>query len=249
MPLQPWQPKFQSTPTASTSHLPPAPSSRSDASHATEERDDEDKENGSKLSQEGTKTSVPPTTTTKRRTSKTPNMLSRRNERERNRVHQLNQGFDRLRAVVPKREGEYLSKISTLKRAIRYIEHLDRVLHEEPVPVAVQAEEAAAAAADSGVVGTDLGAGNIGMEMSSSGHQDADEEQEKESEGERLSPIFPPRMDESKLGKPLPFLSSRSDSGFLSGSFYAPKLVEQYSTPPPVRLYTLDFEAPPTPNR
>ncbi|CAH8513804.1 unnamed protein product [Schistosoma turkestanicum] len=51
---------------------------------------------------------------------------TRRNERERNRVKLLNMGFDRLRAVVPCRSGEQLSKISTLKKAIWYIEHLDK---------------------------------------------------------------------------------------------------------------------------
>ncbi|CAL8090145.1 unnamed protein product [Calicophoron daubneyi] len=55
--------------------------------------------------------------------------VSKRNERERNRVKLLNLGFDRLRAVVPSQSGEQLSKISTLRKAIWYIEHLDRVLH------------------------------------------------------------------------------------------------------------------------
>ncbi|VDL88470.1 unnamed protein product [Schistocephalus solidus] len=56
--------------------------------------------------------------------------VARRNERERTRVKLLNLGFARLRAVVPSKEGEQLSKISTLKKAIWYIEHLDRVLKE-----------------------------------------------------------------------------------------------------------------------
>ncbi|VDP68436.1 unnamed protein product [Echinostoma caproni] len=56
--------------------------------------------------------------------------VSRRNERERNRVRLINMGFERLRAVVPCQSGEQLSKISTLRKAIWYIEHLDRVLHE-----------------------------------------------------------------------------------------------------------------------
>lgn len=61
-------------------------------------------------------------------------LVSRRNERERNRVRLLNMGFDRLRAVVPSHPGEQLSKISTLKKAIWYIEHLDRVLHGQIEP-------------------------------------------------------------------------------------------------------------------
>lgn len=56
--------------------------------------------------------------------------LSRRNERERNRVQLLNLGFARLRSIVPTAEGEHLSKISTLKKAIWYIEHLDKVLQD-----------------------------------------------------------------------------------------------------------------------
>lgn len=60
--------------------------------------------------------------------------VSKRNERERNRVKLLNMGFDRLRAVVPCRSGEQLSKISTLKKAIWYIEHLDKVLHGQERP-------------------------------------------------------------------------------------------------------------------
>ncbi|CAH8462422.1 unnamed protein product [Dicrocoelium dendriticum] len=60
--------------------------------------------------------------------------VSRRNERERNRVRLLNMGFERLRAVVPSHSGEQLSKISTLKKAIWYIEHLDRVLHGQNEP-------------------------------------------------------------------------------------------------------------------
>ncbi|THD27882.1 Achaete-scute transcription factor [Fasciola hepatica] len=55
--------------------------------------------------------------------------VSRRNERERNRVRLINLGFERLRAVVPCQSGEQLSKICTLRKAIWYIEHLDRVLN------------------------------------------------------------------------------------------------------------------------
>ncbi|KAM7539818.1 hypothetical protein Aperf_G00000038013 [Anoplocephala perfoliata] len=187
MPSQTWQPIFQSTSTASASHLPSASSPPSSVSYVTESRNDENKENGSKLAQKRRKSKVP---TTKRRT---PNMLTRRNERERNRVQLLNQGFDRLRTVVPKREGEYLSKICTLRKAIWYIEHLDRVLHEKPVAVAEQIS------ADNGKVGTDLEAGSIIMEKSF-GHQDADQGQER-TEGEQLSPIFPSRMDELDFGK------------------------------------------------
>ncbi|VUZ42845.1 unnamed protein product [Hymenolepis diminuta] len=188
-------------------------------------------------------------TSTQSSKKKTPSKLSRRNERERNRVHLLNQGFDRLRAVVPKREGEYLSKISTLKKAIWYIEHLDRVLKEECVP-AVAAEESVG---DSGVVGTDLDSGSMIMEtqsLATSRHQEG-VEGEGDEVVERLSPIFPPRMEELESTKPPPFLSAKSkmDSGFFSGSFQTPGRNEKYPPPPPVRVWTLNFDAASTPNR
>ncbi|VDN08979.1 unnamed protein product [Dibothriocephalus latus] len=70
-----------------------------------------------------------------------------------------------MRAVVPSKEGEQLSKISTLKKAIWYIEHLDRVLNE---PLEDDATETSDVDDDTkdrvnynnfriGVVGTDLG--------------------------------------------------------------------------------------------
>ncbi|KAL7057841.1 hypothetical protein AAHC03_016670 [Spirometra sp. Aus1] len=88
--------------------------------------------------------------------------VARRNERERNRVKLLNLGFARLRAVVPSKEGEQLSKISTLKKAIWYIEHLDRVLSEPLEESASEASDSANGGVDQdnsriGVVGTDLG--------------------------------------------------------------------------------------------
>ncbi|KAI0240076.1 hypothetical protein LSAT2_009198, partial [Lamellibrachia satsuma] len=45
-------------------------------------------------------------------------------QRERNRMHALNEAFDRLRSVVPKSnhsDHQKLSKIATLRLAIHYI--------------------------------------------------------------------------------------------------------------------------------
>ncbi|PIO72477.1 Helix-loop-helix DNA-binding domain protein [Teladorsagia circumcincta] len=56
----------------------------------------------------------------------------RRNERERKRVDQVNQGFNQLRSRVPKPHGckQKLSKVETLREAARYIEQLRTLLEE-----------------------------------------------------------------------------------------------------------------------
>ena len=173
----------------------------------------------------------------KTKTTKTPNMLSRRNERERNRVHLLNLGFDRLRAVVPKREGEHLSKISTLKKAIWYIEHLDRVLHEGVAP------GEAAITAGSEVVGTGLGIDSV-MSASPTRHQEQTQKQDH-LEGKRLSPIFPTRMDEPSPGgllKSLDCLVSASDSGYDS-SFLAMHPQKPLQPPTPIKMWAINFDS------
>ena len=54
---------------------------------------------------------------------------ARRNERERNRVRQVNAGFDRLRDHVPQgRRNRKLSKVDTLRAAVDYIAQLQLVL-------------------------------------------------------------------------------------------------------------------------
>ncbi|KAL5106287.1 hypothetical protein TcWFU_006405 [Taenia crassiceps] len=214
--IQSWHPKISSTPTSSSS-LSPSRNLRSNVQ--SNPVDEDDKENRQMLRQRKT------TVSTKKwkKTQKTPTMLSRRNERERNRVHLLNLGFDRLRAVVPKREGEHLK-------------HLDRVLHEGVAP----------AKADSGVVGTDLGGGSV--IAASSVHQDQQQEHLGE-EGERLSPIFPARMDEPSMEGPslsLHYVSATPDSGYGS-SFYAMRSLEP--PPPPVRMWTIDTDSTSTPER
>ncbi|KAH9282184.1 hypothetical protein ECG_05578 [Echinococcus granulosus] len=229
MPLRPWHPKTSSTPTSSSS-LSSSPYLRSNVPRYPV--DGEDKENRQMLRR--TEVGVP--NKKWKKTQKAPNMLSRRNERERNRVHLLNLGFDRLRAVVPKREGEHLSKISTLKKAIWYIEHLDRVLHEEVAPEV----------ADSGVVGTDLGSDSV--TAIPSGHQYQQQEQIK-GEEERLSPIFPTRIDEPSTEgslQSLHYASTTLDSGYGS-SFYSMR--PQEPPPPPVRMWIIDIDATSTPKR
>lgn len=58
-----------------------------------------------------------------------PGSGARRNERERNRVRQVNAGFDRLRDHVPQgRRNRKLSKVDTLRAAVEYIAHLQAIL-------------------------------------------------------------------------------------------------------------------------
>ena len=68
-----------------------------------------------------------------------PGQVSRRNERERNRVKQINSSFLKLQQRLPSLPGatpstnkknKKLSKVDTLRGAIQYIEQLQRLLHE-----------------------------------------------------------------------------------------------------------------------
>ncbi|PAV80331.1 hypothetical protein WR25_08373 [Diploscapter pachys] len=53
----------------------------------------------------------------------------KRNERERKRVDQVNQGFNQLRERVPKSKGKQkLSKVETLREAVNYIRQLKSLL-------------------------------------------------------------------------------------------------------------------------
>uniref|UniRef100_A0A8C4WVN4 Basic helix-loop-helix family, member a15 n=1 Tax=Eptatretus burgeri TaxID=7764 RepID=A0A8C4WVN4_EPTBU len=77
----------------------------------------------------------PRTDTTRRHTSLCTRAKSRRrlesNERERHRMHNLNDAFQELREVIPHvRHGHKLSKLETLSLAKNYITALtDAVLH------------------------------------------------------------------------------------------------------------------------
>ncbi|CAI5441774.1 unnamed protein product [Caenorhabditis angaria] len=53
----------------------------------------------------------------------------KRNERERSRVRCVNEGYDNLRIHLPLHDGEKrISKVDTLRLAIRYITHLEQLL-------------------------------------------------------------------------------------------------------------------------
>ncbi|XP_022647346.1 helix-loop-helix protein 3-like [Varroa jacobsoni] len=61
---------------------------------------------------------------------------NRRNERERNRVKQVNQGFAMLRSHIPAiANTKKLSKVITLRSAVDYIRTLERLLHDDHPPV------------------------------------------------------------------------------------------------------------------
>ncbi|XP_051028725.1 achaete-scute homolog 4 [Acomys russatus] len=58
-----------------------------------------------------------------------PAFLRQRNERERQRVRCVNEGYARLRQHLPRElAGQRLSKVETLRAAIRYIKHLQELL-------------------------------------------------------------------------------------------------------------------------
>nr|XP_027198691.1 helix-loop-helix protein 6-like [Dermatophagoides pteronyssinus] len=57
--------------------------------------------------------------------------IKRRNERERTRVRNVNDGFERLRnhlPLLPNQREKRLSKVETLRLAISYIKHLQNLL-------------------------------------------------------------------------------------------------------------------------
>uniref|UniRef100_A0A2C9JMB2 BHLH domain-containing protein n=1 Tax=Biomphalaria glabrata TaxID=6526 RepID=A0A2C9JMB2_BIOGL len=61
-----------------------------------------------------------------------PASVSRRNARERNRVKQVNQGFETLREHVPNgKKNKKMSKVQTLRSAAQYIKDLYMILHGE----------------------------------------------------------------------------------------------------------------------
>lgn len=58
-----------------------------------------------------------------------PPAVARRNERERNRVRQVNQGFQTLRQHVPNGvKSKKMSKVETLRSAVQYIKQLQQLL-------------------------------------------------------------------------------------------------------------------------
>ncbi|KAF8360197.1 hypothetical protein PRIPAC_87120 [Pristionchus pacificus] len=59
----------------------------------------------------------------------------RRNERERQRVYQVNEMFNRLRHSVRLTADKKLSKADTLRSAIQYIEHLKKMLENGKIEI------------------------------------------------------------------------------------------------------------------
>ncbi|KAM9361394.1 achaete-scute homolog 5-like [Symphorus nematophorus] len=61
-----------------------------------------------------------------------PAFIQKRNERERQRVRCVNQGYAKLRDHLPGQSGEKrLSKVETLRAAIRYIKYLQGLVEPE----------------------------------------------------------------------------------------------------------------------
>ncbi|KAL8575247.1 hypothetical protein ACOMHN_001793 [Nucella lapillus] len=61
--------------------------------------------------------------------------IRKRNERERDRVRCVNEGYTRLKRHLPKyARGKRLSKEDTLRGAITYIQHLQTLLADTPLP-------------------------------------------------------------------------------------------------------------------
>jgi achaete-scute complex protein len=62
-----------------------------------------------------------------------PAKVQRRNLRERNRVKQVNSGFDMLRSHIPSAaKHKKMSKVDTLRHAVEYIQNLQRLLSGDP---------------------------------------------------------------------------------------------------------------------
>nr|QNN94674.1 achaete-scute A2 transcription factor [Malacoceros fuliginosus] len=65
--------------------------------------------------------------------------VARRNERERNRVRHINSTFENLRQHLPNgQKKKKLSKVDTLRTAIKYIHHLQGILGDDVKPLVKQ---------------------------------------------------------------------------------------------------------------
>ncbi|GIX68832.1 achaete-scute homolog 1 [Caerostris darwini] len=72
----------------------------------------------------------------KRRGQAAAPAVARRNERERNRVRQVNMGFATLRQHVPNgAKSKKMSKVETLRSAVQYIKQLQRLLNNDGTPL------------------------------------------------------------------------------------------------------------------
>ncbi|KAL8566947.1 hypothetical protein ACOMHN_059747 [Nucella lapillus] len=66
-------------------------------------------------------------------TSTEPSFIRKRNERERERVRCVNEGYERLKEHLPNNsKDKRISKVETLRGAIDYIRHLQKILDEAP---------------------------------------------------------------------------------------------------------------------
>lgn len=62
-----------------------------------------------------------------------PAFITKRNERERERVRCVNDGYARLRTHIPLENKEKrISKVETLRAAIQYIKELENILAKDP---------------------------------------------------------------------------------------------------------------------
>ncbi|XP_060100577.1 achaete-scute homolog 4 [Heteronotia binoei] len=81
-----------------------------------------------------------------------PAFIRKRNERERQRVRCVNEGYARLRDHLPKELADKrLSKVETLKAAINYIKHLQSLLDCDPLGTTKTAHPAAEASVAPGL--------------------------------------------------------------------------------------------------
>ena len=70
-----------------------------------------------------------------------PPKVARRNARERNRVKQVNNGFDVLRSHIPTAaKNKKMSKVDTLRHAVEYIRNLKKMLKEQDFSNGIKCE-------------------------------------------------------------------------------------------------------------
>ncbi|KAK5643898.1 hypothetical protein RI129_007743 [Pyrocoelia pectoralis] len=108
-----------------------APTVQADAPHYNENIKDEFEEASRPLREKNSKKNsgqkhVP-------HKDKPPQIVAKRNARERRRVQAVNSAFVRLRKALPieNTRGKRISKVKTLQNAIQYIQHLQELIEED----------------------------------------------------------------------------------------------------------------------